>query len=73
MIGKIKGWVVDLTEIGLALLALGIVLALLVGSGNVGPFGNVVGNIVGLVKDLASGGLAGLIAIGIILWLFSQR
>jgi hypothetical protein len=38
------------------------------------PFlGNVVGNIVALVKDLGSNGIVGLIALGIILWLFSKR
>jgi hypothetical protein len=33
----------------------------------------VVGNIVALIKDLGSNGLVGLIALGIILWLFSNR
>ncbi len=73
MISKIKGWVVDLTDVGLSLLALGIVVALLVGSGNMSFFGNVVGNIVNLVGDLGKNGLAGLIGIGIILWLFSRK
>ncbi len=73
MISKIKGVVVDLIDVGLCLLALFIVIALLLGSGNVGPLGGVVGNIVGLVDSLAKGGLAGLIGIGIILWLFSRK
>lgn len=54
------------------LLALAIVAALLVG-GTLPFFGGVVGNIVGLVKDLGNNGLVGLIALGIILWLFSKR
>ena len=61
-----------LTEIGLMLLALAIVCALLVG-GNVPFFGSVTANIIALVKDLGSNGLVGLIALGIILWLFSHR
>ena len=69
---KIKSWIAQLTEIGLMLLALAIVAALLVG-GNLPFFGSVVGNIVGLIKDLGSNGLAGLIALGIILWLFGGR
>jgi len=73
MISKIKGVVVDLTDIGLCLLALFIVVALLIGAGNVGPMGSVVGNIISLVDGLAKGGLAGLIGIGIILWLFSRK
>ncbi|MBE89900.1 MAG: hypothetical protein CMM76_10755 [Rhodospirillaceae bacterium] len=73
MISKIKGVVTDLTDIGLCLLALFIVVALLIGAGNVGPMGSVVANIISLVDGLAKGGLAGLIGIGIILWLFSRK
>jgi hypothetical protein len=36
-------------------------------------FGGVVGNIIGLVGQLGSNGLVGLIVLGIILWLFSHR
>ena len=35
--------------------------------------GSLVDNIKGLVKDLGDGGLAGLITVGVILWLFSKR
>jgi hypothetical protein len=69
---RIKTWIAGLTEIGLMLLALAIVAALLVG-GSLPFFGGVVGNIVGLVKDLGNNGLVGLIALGVILWLFSKR
>jgi ABC-type enterochelin transport system permease subunit len=62
----------QLTEVGLMLLALAIVAALIVG-GNVPFFGNVVGNITNMVKDLGQNGLVGLIALGLILWLFSKR
>jgi hypothetical protein len=68
----VKGWVGELTELGLMLLALAIVLALLVGS-NLPFFGAVTTNIMGLVKDLGSNGLVGLITLGVVLWLFSNR
>ena len=71
-IGRIKAWIGGITDIGLMLLALAIVAALLVGS-NLPFFGGVVGNIIGMVKDLGQNGLVGLIAVGIILWLFSRR
>jgi hypothetical protein len=67
-----KAWVGGLIELGLLLLALAIVASLLVG-GAVPFFGGVVGNIMNLVKDLGSNGLVGLIALGVILWLFSKR
>jgi hypothetical protein len=71
-IDSIKEWVGALTELALMLLALAIVLAVLVGS-NLPFFGGVVANIMTLVKDLGSNGLVGLIALGVILWLFSNR
>ena len=69
-LGKVKAWIGSLTEIGLMLLALAIVAALLVGA-NLPFFGNVTGNIMALVKSLGDAGLVGLIALGVILWLFS--
>ena len=70
---SLKSWVGALTELGLMLLALGIVAALLVGGQNLPFFGNVAANITAFVKDLGANGLAGLIALGVILWLFSNR
>ncbi len=69
----LKSWIGALTELGLMLLALGIVAALLVGGQNLPFFGNVAANITAFVKDLGANGLAGLIALGVILWLFSNR
>ena len=71
-IDTLKDWVGALTELGLMLLALAIVLALLVGS-NLPFFGTVTTNIMAMVKDLGSNGLIGLIVLGLILWLFSNR
>jgi hypothetical protein len=61
-----------LTELGLLLIALAIVLGILVGA-NLPFFGAVTANIMALVKDLGANGLIGLITLGIILWLFSNR
>jgi hypothetical protein len=71
-IETLKEWVGALTELGLMLLALAIVLALLVG-GNLPFFGTVTANIMAMVKDLGGNGLIGLIALGLILWLFANR
>ena len=71
-LNALKGWIGGLTEVALMLLALGIVLALLAGP-QVPFLGNVVGNILNLVKELGSNGIVGLIALGVILWLFSKR
>jgi len=71
-LGRIKGWVNGITEIGLALLALAIVAAILVGS-QLPFFGGVIANIMTAVKGLGEGGLVGLITVAIIIWLFSSR
>ncbi len=72
IIGTVKSWVGALTELGLMLIALAIVVSLLYG-GNVPYFGNAVGNIIAFVDSLGKAGLSGLIALGIILWVFSNR
>jgi hypothetical protein len=71
-IDTLKDWVGALTELGLMLLALAIVLSLLVGS-QMPFFGSVTANIMTWVKDMGSNGLVGLITLGLILWLFSHR
>ncbi len=71
-IGTVKGWIGGLTELGLMLIALGIVAGLLVGA-NVPFIPSVTTNIIALVKDLGANGLVGLLALGFILWLFSHR
>jgi ABC-type enterochelin transport system permease subunit len=68
----LKSWIGGLTEVALMLLALGIALALLAGP-QVPFLGNVVANIVAMTKELGSNGIVGLIALGVILWLFSKR
>ncbi len=71
-IDTLKEWVGALTELGLMLLALAIVLSLLVGS-QMPFFGAVTANIMGWVKEMGSNGLVGLITLGLVLWLFSNR
>ncbi|MGE4610449.1 MAG: hypothetical protein AAED33_03440 [Paracoccaceae bacterium] len=72
MIEKIKRSVGDLTDIGVALLGLAIVASLLVGAGNMSFLGDVVGNITALISTLGSEGLAGLIALGVVLYLLDK-
>ncbi|MBT4872006.1 MAG: hypothetical protein HON39_05150 [Marinovum sp.] len=72
MIDKIKASVAALTDVGLALLAFAIVASLLVGGNNMAFLGDVVGNITSLVQQLGNAGLAGLISLGVVLWLFNR-
>ena len=67
-----KAWIMKITELGLLLVALGIVLQLLFGA-NVAFFGDIVGNVMKMVSTLGSNGVVGLVAIAIILYLFIRK
>ena len=66
MFDEIIGYVKKLTEAGVALLALGIIMQVIFG--DVVPFvgGDIVGNITAIVASLGEQGLVGLVAIGVI-------
>ena len=72
MFDQMIGYVKKLTEAGVALLALGIVMQVIFGK--VVPFvgGDIIAHIVNLVAVLGSEGLVGLIAVGVI-WAIFKR
>jgi hypothetical protein len=72
MLANAKKMVTSLTEVAIALLALAIVASVLVGPDNMAFLGDVVSNITALVQQLGSAGLAGLIALGVVLALFQK-
>ena len=72
MLTQVRTWIGALTDIGLSLIGLGIVLGILVGSKL--PFvGDVVGNLTALINNLGAAGVVGLIALGVIIWLLRGR
>ena len=75
MMDTVKKWIGELVEVGLLLIALGIVVQILFGSdgGSVFFVGGIVSNLTSLIDSLGSNGLVGLIALGIILWLFMKK
>ena len=72
MLDNAKKVIGSLTELGVALLTLAIVASLLVGPANMAFLGDVVGNITALVEQLGNAGLAGLISLGVVLWLMQS-
>ena len=76
-IETLRRWVGALTDLGLVLVALGVILQILFGSGagSTVPFLgiDVVGSVVALVKGLGAEGLVGLVALGIIVWTFNRQ
>lgn len=69
---EIKNWLGEITEIALLLVALGIVVEILFGD-TVPFFGGVVANLTKLLASLGENGLVGLIALGIIVFLFHRK
>ena len=67
---KAGDWVKGIAHISVLLIALGVVWQVLFGEAVPFVGGDIVGNISGLVAQLGSGGLVGLITVGILLWLF---
>ncbi len=72
MLDQAIGWIKSLTEAGLALIALGVVLQILFGAAV--PFIglDVIGSVTGLVKSLGSEGLVGLVAIWVLWGIYSK-
>ena len=70
-IGILKDLVRQLTELGMILVALAIVVQAVVGANEFFP--DVVVNLVVIINSLGGHGLVGLIAVGIVIWLFSER
>ena len=72
MLDQILGAVKKFTEIGIALLALGIVMQVLFGQ--VVPFvgGDIVAQVIKIVAMLGQQGLVGLVAVGVIWAIFTR-
>ena len=72
VVTTIKSWIGGLTTVAVSLLGLAIVLQVLFGPDVVFVPVDVIGNIQGLVTSLGSAGLAGLITVGVIYWIFKN-
>ena len=73
MVDKVLGWIRSLTEAGLALIALGVVLQVIFGA-TIPFLGlDVVGSVVALVSKLGSEGLVGLVAIWVLWGIYEKR
>lgn len=75
IIKKIGGWAKELSQVGLSLIALGVVLEVLF-KGSAIPFWpdiSVVSNIMSILSGLSAEGLLGLVALLFILHLFGYK
>ena len=73
MVDKVLGWIRTLTEVGLALIALGVVLQVIFGA-TIPFLGlDIVGSVVALVSKLGSEGLVGLVAVWVLWGIYSKK
>ena len=75
-IDSIRRWVGSIAELGISVIALGVILQILFGddTGAI-PFlpMDILGSVVGFVQTLGSEGLVGLVALGILWWAYNKR
>ena len=73
VIASVKGWINKISEVAVSLIALAVVLQVLFGSEMIFLPVDVIGNITSLVASLGSQGLVGLVALGVIYWIFTKK
>ena len=73
MIDKALGWIRSLTELGLAVISLGVVLQIIFGAAV--PFLgiDVVAAVISLVKQLGAEGLVGLVSVWVLWGIYSKK
>ncbi len=70
---SIKGWARELMDIMLLFIGLGVLVQIIFGSNNVGFFSGITSNLMAFVTELGSGGFVGLIALLVIISVFTKR
>jgi hypothetical protein len=75
ILSKVKGWASALTEAGISLIALGIVLEVLFNGQNI-PFWpniNIIGNVQTIIAGFSAQGLVGLVAIWVLYHIYNRK
>ena len=75
IISKIKGWAASLADVGVSLIALGIVLEVLFSGQNV-PFWpdiSVIANVQNIIAGFSAQGLVGLVAVWVLYSIYTKK
>jgi hypothetical protein len=75
ILSKVKGWASALTEAGISLIALGIVLEVLFNGQNI-PFWpniNIISNVQNIIAGFSAQGLVGLVAIWVLYHIYNRK
>ena len=73
IVAKLRGWIGGITELGLSIIALGVVLQIIFGTNVIFMPIDILGNVIGFVKVLGAEGLVGLIALWILWGIYSKK
>lgn len=75
ILNKIRGWAGAITEVGISLISLAVVLEVLFNGQNI-PFWpniNVVSNITAMISGLSAQGLVGLVAVWVLYHIYNRK
>ena len=73
IVAKLRGWIGGITELGLSIIALGVVLQIIFGTNVIFMPIDILGNVIGFVKVLGAEGLVGLVALWILWGIYSKK
>ena len=73
IVAKLRGWIGGITELGLSIIALGVVLQIIFGTNVIFMPIDILGNVISFVKVLGAEGLVGLIALWILWGIYSKK
>ena len=73
MLNTAKSFLREVIDLGLLLIAVAVVLQVIFGQAVPFVGGDIVGNIISIISQLGDGGLVGLIAVGVILYLINKK
>ena len=75
ILNKIKGWASAITEVGISIIALGIVLEILFNGLGIPfwPYISIVDNISGMITALSAQGLVGLVAVWVLYHIYNRK
>ena len=73
IVAKLRGWIGGITELGLSIIALGVVLQIIFGTNVIFMPIDILGNVISFVKVLGAEGLVGLVALCILWGIYSKK
>ena len=71
-INVVKGWIREFIDLALLFIAVGVVVQIIFGP-DVTYFSGITNNLMGFISELGNGGFVGLIALLVIIYVFSKR